>query len=175
MKKLLFLLFAVAAFAACNDDDGASKIRYASENDAIANGHLTGTNMFFYGTSTVTDDKGGTFTDKKARFEFAGGKDELAIYLHETRFAAKMPGVKMRFYSVRYTGTGDNSIAFSEPSFIPDAWRENAEGGGWSYQPVERYQITDLEGSIDGVDCRVSFTCAGIYNVVYEGKLLVRD
>lgn len=175
MKKMLFLLFAAAAFVACNDDDGASKIRYASENDAIINGQLTGTNMFFYGTSTVTDAKGGTFTDKEARFQFAGGADDFALYMHKTRFAANMPGVEMRLYTVYYTGTGDNSIAFSMPSIIPEALRENAQGGGSSYQPVERYLITDLEGSIDGVNCRVSFTCAGVYNVIYEGKLLVRD
>lgn len=40
MKKLLFLLFAAAAFAACNDDDDAPKIRYASTNDGIIDGHL---------------------------------------------------------------------------------------------------------------------------------------
>lgn len=48
MKKILFLLFAAAAFAACNDDDGAPKIRYASTNDGIVNGHLQGINMFFF-------------------------------------------------------------------------------------------------------------------------------
>lgn len=175
MKKLLFLLFAAGAFAACNDDDGTSKIRYASENDAISNGRLTGTNMHFYGTSTVTDDKGTTFIDKEARFEFAGDAVDFALYMHKTRFAANMPGVEMRLYTVRYTGTGDNSIAFSAPAIIPEALRENAEGGGSSYQPVARYLITDLEGSIDGVNCRISFTCAGVYNVVYEGKMLVRD
>ena len=30
MKKILFLLFAAAAFAACNDDDGEPKVRYAT-------------------------------------------------------------------------------------------------------------------------------------------------
>lgn len=34
MKKILFLLFAAAAFAACNDDDGEPKVRYATTNDA---------------------------------------------------------------------------------------------------------------------------------------------
>ena len=53
MKKILFLLFAAAAFAACNDDDGAPKIRYASTNDGIIDGHLQGINMFFYGLSLI--------------------------------------------------------------------------------------------------------------------------
>ena len=73
MKKLLFLLFAAAAFAACNDDDGAPKIRYASANDGIIDGHLQGINMFFYGSAVATDDAGNAYTDDEALFEFAGG------------------------------------------------------------------------------------------------------
>ena len=72
MKKILFLLFAAAAFAACNDDDGEPKVRYATTNDGIENGYLQGANLHFYGTSTVTDAKGETFTDPEAWFEFAG-------------------------------------------------------------------------------------------------------
>ena len=53
MKKILFLLFAAAAFAACNDDDGEPKVRYATTNDGIENGYLQGANLHFYGTSTV--------------------------------------------------------------------------------------------------------------------------
>ena len=71
MKKLLFLLFAAAAFAACNDDDGAPKIRYASTNDGIIDGHLQGINMFFYGSAVATDDAGNAYTDDEALFEFA--------------------------------------------------------------------------------------------------------
>ena len=58
MKKILFLLFAAAAFAACNDDDGEPKVRYATTNDGIENGYLQGANLHFYGTSTVTDANG---------------------------------------------------------------------------------------------------------------------
>ena len=76
MKKILFLLFAAAAFAACNDDDGEPKVRYATTNDGIENGYLQGANLHFYGTSTVTDAKGETFTDPEAWFEFAGGHPE---------------------------------------------------------------------------------------------------
>lgn len=175
MKKFLFLLLAAAAFAACNDDDGEPKIRYASVNDAIENGHLTGTNMQFYGTSTVTNGKNETFTDDKAWFEFAGDSKDFALYMHKTRFAAAMPGVEMRLYTVPYSPTSDKSLSFAMESIIPQALKENAEGGGSSYQPVAHYKITDLEGSIDGVNCRVSFTCAGIYNVVYEGRLIIKE
>ena len=51
MKKILFLLFAAAAFAACNDD-GEPKVRYATTNDGIENGYLSSTykcNFFFFG------------------------------------------------------------------------------------------------------------------------------
>lgn len=47
MKKILFLLFAAAAFAACNDDDGEPKVRYATTNDGIENGYLQGANLHF--------------------------------------------------------------------------------------------------------------------------------
>lgn len=175
MKKILFLLFAAAAFAACNDDDGAPKVRYATTNDGIENGLITGSNLHFYGTSTVTDAQGKVFTDDDAWFEFAGDSKEFALYMHKTRFAANMPGVEMRLYTVPYTPTGDKSMTFAEAEIIPDALKENATGGGSSYQPVAKYVITDLEGSIDNVNCHVSFTCAGVFNVTYEGKLIIKE
>ena len=173
MKKILFLLFAAAAFAACNDDD-SPKIRYAPTNDGIENGYLQGVNMHFYGTSTVTDAREQTFTDNEAWFEFAGGAENFSLYMHKTRFAANMPGVEMRLQSVAYTPEGDKSIGFEAEEIIPYARKENETGGGSSYQPVERYKITDLKGSIDDVDCRISFTCAGVYKVTYEGRLIIK-
>ena len=47
-------------------------------------------------------------------------------------------------------------------------------GGGSGYQPVAKYVITDLEGSIDNLKCHVSFTCAGVYKVEYEGRLIIK-
>ncbi|MDY5241417.1 MAG: hypothetical protein SPH60_06855 [Alistipes senegalensis] len=129
MKKLLFLLFAAAAFAACNDDDGAPKICYASTNDGIENGYLQGVNLHFYGTSTVTDAKGGTFTDDEAWFEFAGGPESFSLYMHKTRFAANMPGVEMRLQTVTYTPESDKSLGFAKEEIIPSALTENATGG----------------------------------------------
>ena len=179
MKKLLFLLFAAAAFAACNDDDGAPKIRYASTNDGIVDGHLQGINMFFYGRAVATDDTGDTYTDDEALFEFAGGpsgdSEYFSLYMHKTRFAANMPGVEMRLQTVTYTPKGDKSLNFVREEIIPSALKENNEGGGSSYQPVERYKITNLTGAIDGVDCRVSFTCAGVFQVIYEGRLIIKE
>lgn len=92
--------------------------------------------------------------------------------MHKTRFAADMPGVEMRIPNVPYTPTGDKSLTFSLDEVIPEAERPNAVGGGATYVPVERYVITQLAGSIDNTLCRVEFTCAGIYHVVFEGSLI---
>ena len=150
MKKILFLLFAAATFAACNDD-GEPKVRYATTTDGIENGYL------------------------QAWFEFAGGPESFSLYMHKTRFAANMPGVEMRLQTVTYTPKGDKSLNFVREEIIPSALKENNEGGGSSYQPVERYKITNLTGAIDGVDCRVSFTCAGVFQVIYEGRLIIKE
>ena len=123
MKKILFLLFAAAAFAACNDD-GEPKVRYATTNDGIENGYLQGANLHFYGTSTVTDAKGETFTDPEAWFEFAGGPESFSLYMHKTRFAANMPGVEMRLQTVTYTPKGDKSLNFVREEIIPSALKE---------------------------------------------------
>lgn len=123
MKKILFLLFAAAAFAACNDD-GEPKVRYATTNDGIENGYLQGANLHFYGTSTVTDAKGETFTDPEAWFEFAGGPESFSLYMHKTRFAANMPGVEMRLQTVTYTPKGDKSLNFVREEIIPSALKK---------------------------------------------------
>lgn len=170
MKKLIFMLLLTAAFTACNDDDDAG-YRFLDTNPFIEEGHLSGHNLHFYGTSTVRDAQGNLFTDNEAYFEFAG-LDDICLYMHKTRFAAAMPGVEMRLREVPYSPTGDASLSFSVQELIPQAKRDNEVGGGWSYVPVERYRITGLEGSIDGVVCRVRFTCAGVYDVVYEGRLV---
>lgn len=177
MKKILFLLFAAAAFAACNDDD-EPKVRYATTNDGIENGYLQGANLHFYGTSTVTDAKGETFTDPEAWFEFAGGPESFSLYMHKTRFAANMPPLEMKIPHTAYTGDG-NSIAFSEVSIVPEVNLPNSTGGGYSYQPMPAYTLTEVKGSIDGVNCRVSFICnvpkLGTYRMEYEGKLIIKE
>lgn len=174
LKKLLLLTVAISTLAACNDDDKTglpNNYVYLKENTLIVDGKLQGSNLHFYGTSTVTDNKGGTFVDKGAYFEFAG-LHEFTLYMHKTRFAAGMPGVEMRLSDVPYTAAGDRGIAFELERIVPEAYRANEVGGGGSYQPVERYLITDLDGTIDNLACRVTFTCAGIYRVVFEGSLI---
>ena len=179
MKKFFLLLFAAAAFAACNDDDGEPKIRYATINDGIVNGLMQGINMHFYGTATVTEEQqNSTYTDNEAYFEFADGPENFSLYMHKTRFAANMPPLEMKIPHTAYTGDG-NSIAFSEVSIVPEVNLPNSTGGGYSYQPMPAYTLTEVEGAIDGVNCRVSFICnvpkLGTYRMEYEGKLIIKE
>lgn len=175
MKRILFLLLAAAAFASCNDD-GTTKIKYASENTAIVNGVFTSDNMHFYGTATVTDSEGGTYSDPEAWFEFAGSSETLVLYMHQTRFAAAMPALDMRIYQFAYTPGEGASLSFEVENIIPQVRLPNEVGGGYSYQPMPSYTLSDVEGSIDNTLCRVAFTCTvprlGTYRMEYEGLLL---
>ena len=173
MKKLFLFAFAALALAACNDNDDT--LRFAAENTLIENGSLTGTNMHFLGTSTVTSADGDIYVGKEACFEFAG-LDDFTLYMHNTRFAAAMPALKMRLYSHPYTPGEGASLSFALESAVPDVYLPNDVGGGYSYQPMPAYTLTDVEGSIDNTLCRVSFSCnvprLGSYRVEFEGRLL---
>lgn len=175
MKKLLFLLLATAALAACNDDP--EKIHYASTNEGIENGKLTGKNMHFYGRAVVTADDGSEYIDEEAYFEFAGGQSGdgqyITVYMHKTRFAAQMPALEMRIYHTPYTGSG-KSVAFSAVSIVPEVLL--SANNRWQAMPS--YTLTDVEGSIDDLQCKLSFTCTvpklGTYQMQYEGKLVIK-
>ena len=111
---------------------------------------------------------------ENARFEFAAaasdGSRQLIVYMHQTRFAAEMPAVEMRIPAIGYTGEG-NAVSFSVESIVPEALIAAAG----SYQPMERYRLTGVNGTIDGIICRVRFVCAGEYRVDYEGALLINE
>lgn len=173
MKKLLLLLLAVTAFAACDDDE---QIRFASSNTALENGSLTGTNMIFYGRAVATAADGSVYTNKAARFEFAGGGEDFALYMHQMRFTAALPALEMRLYTIPYTPGQGAALTFSAESAVPEVLLPNQTGGGHSYQPAPDYPLTQIEGSIDDILCHVSFSCdvsqKGLYRVEYEGKLL---
>lgn len=172
LKKLLMMSLAAFALAACNDeaDEG---IQYATSNPSIVDGVFTSDNMHFYGTAKVTDSEGNVFTDPEAWFEFAGDRETLAIYMHQTRFAEKMPQLEMRIYRIPYTGGEGASLTFSAESFIPQAKLPN-ETGGYDYQDFPQFMLTEIEGTIDGTLFHMAFTCMGTYRMEYEGRLLVK-
>lgn len=175
MKKFLLLL-SLAACTACNDDD-EDTIRYAASNGAIADGYFTGSGMQFLGTSTAVDkEKGLSFTDEEARFEFAGGSTGLMLYMHKTRFAAAMPALEMRIGMLPYTPGEGASLSYALESVVPEVLLPNSADGGYAYQPLPAYALTDVEGGIDDTLCRLRFACnvpkLGVYEVTYEGRLL---
>jgi len=174
-KKLLLSAFAILALTACNDDNDDA-LRFAQQNVKIENGSLTGSNLRFLGAATATSADGEVYTDTQARFEFAGGSGKFALYMHKTRFAAAMPPLEMRISSMPYApGTGA-SLTFTAPSVVPEVSLPNETGGGYSYRPLPSYTLTEVDGSINGIECRVGFSCnvpkLGAYRVEYEGKLL---
>lgn len=177
LKKLLMMSLAAFALAACNDeaDEG---VQYATSNPEIVDGVYSGRNMHFTGTATVTNTVDGSiYTDPEAWFEFAGG-EELVIYMHQTRFAAQMPALEMRIYHIPYTPGEGAALSFTAESTVPQVRLPNTEGGGYSYQPMPLYTLTDVEGSVDNTLCRIAFTCMvpqlGTYRMEYEGRLLVK-
>ena len=173
LKKLLMMSLAAFALAACNDeaDEG---VQYATSNPEIVDGVYSGRNMHFYGTATVTNTTDNSaYTDPEAWFEFAGG-EELVIYMHQTRFAEKMPQLDMRIYRIPYTGGEGASLSFSSESLIPQVRLPNQVGGGYSYQDMPAYTLTGVEGSVNDIVCRMAFTCMGTYRMEYEGRLLVK-
>ena len=177
LKKLLMMSLAAFALAACNDeaDEG---VQYATSNPEIVDGVYSGRNMHFTGTATVTNTAdNSTYTDPEAWFEFAGDKG-LVIYMHQTRFAAQMPALEMRIYRIPYTPGEGASLSFTAESTVPQVRLPNTGGDGYSYQDMPSYTLTEVEGSIDEIICRMSFTCdvprLGTYRMEYEGRLLVK-
>ena len=57
--------------------------------------------------------------------------------------------------------------------------QQSAEGGGYSYRPLPSYTLTEVEGSIEDVNCRIGFTCAipnmGTFRMEYTGRLIIKD
>ena len=133
MKKHLFLLLGLCAcslFGISCEDDEAPKVHYASSNGSIVDGVFNSDNMHFYGTATVTDENGNSFSDEEAWFEFAGDHETLTIYMHATRFAAAMPALDMRIHRMPYTPGQGASLSFTAASTVPQVRLPNAEGGG---------------------------------------------
>lgn len=182
MKKHLFLLLCLCTLGllgtSCENDE-TPKVHYASSNGSIVNGLFTGDNMHFSGTATVTDANGNSFSDEEAWFEFAGDQSYLVLYMHATRFAAAMPALEMRVRPLPYTPGEGASLAFTVEQVVPEVRLPNAEGGGYSYRPMPSYALTEVEGSIEDVNCRLGFTCTipnmGTFRMEYTGRLIIKD
>ena len=177
MKKfftflLPFSLLASAALSSCSDGctgdpdptpelpDGYT---YATENTTINDGTVTA-NMLFFGTSTVTTvASGATFTDGKALFELvADGEGKVRILMHETRFAAEMPALEMEIPGISYSGE-EKTIDLSAASVTPEI----------KGTPFAKYVITNLTGKADSKYLTITFTCAGAFDVNYQGRLII--
>ena len=177
MKKLLFFALALAVCAACDDNDRPDGPEFETVNDEIVDGRIVDDDaMDFLGTSTVTNPDGPTFVDENARFSIVGeGRPTvfnpataLTVYMHGVRFAATMPGIEMRLNNLPYTpGTGPNLTFVDAGPFTPQA---NIANTGWL--DYEKYAITNLDGTIANVQCRVEFDCMDTYHVKFEGRLL---
>lgn len=175
MKKFFAfpLLCCLLLAGSCSDsdsdtpapDDGLpSGWTEAAENTALQQGRITD-DMCFFGSSTVrTIGTEETFTDTRALFELrAEGTDAARLLMHETRFAATMPALEMEVPAIACTGS-EQTLALEAAATIPEI----------KGTPYERYAITDLSGGVEKTVLRVTFTCAGRFEVTYEGKLIVR-
>lgn len=177
MKKLLLFALALAVCAACDDNDRPDGPEFETVNDEIVDGRIVDDDaMDFLGTSTVTNPDGTTFVDDNAVFSIVGeGRPTvfnpataLTVYMRGVRFAAAMPGIPMRLYNLPYAaGTGPNLTFADAGPLTPQA---NIAATGWT--DYERYAITNLDGAIANVRCRVEFDCMGTYHVKFEGRLL---
>lgn len=162
MKKfftflLPFSLLASAALSSCSDGctgdpdptpelpDGYT---YATENTSINDGTVTA-NMLFFGTSTVTTvASGATFTDGKALFELVAD--------------GEMPALEMEIPGISYSGE-EKTIDLSAASVTPEI----------KGTPFAKYVITNLTGKADSKYLTITFTCAGAFDVNYQGRLII--
>lgn len=178
MKKFFLFAWVLAACVACDShDDHHNGPEFETVNDEIVDGRIVNDDaMDFLGISTVTNPDGTTFVDDNAVFSIVGEghptvfnpATALTVYMRRVRFAAAMPGIDMRLYNLPYTaGTGANLTFVDAGPLTPQA---NIAATGWT--DYERYAITNLDGAIANVRCRVEFDCMGTYHVKFEGRLL---
>lgn len=176
MKKfftflLPFSLLASAALSSCSDGctgdpdptpelpDGYT---YATENTSINDGTVTA-NMLFFGTSTVTTvASGATFTDGKA----------LRTGCRRRRQGANPDArnpLRRRNARPRNGDTGHlllrrgKTIDLSAASVTPEI----------KGTPFAKYVITNLTGKADSKYLTITFTCAGAFDVNYQGRLII--
>ena len=173
MKKLLILLLAAPLlFAACSDDDldfitnpPVAGEDYADTNTRIENGRIVG-EMSFRGSYDVSDKNGMAYNNPMAEFAVKPSGEGLAVYMNGVKFAQAMPALDIRMTDIEYMGEGLR-VEFAAGKIIPDAFIKAA---GW--QPFDKYPMTEVRGSIDGITLRIEMKCMGVYTILYAGKLL---
>lgn len=186
LKKLFLLLFAAAALAACSDNE-AEPIEvlpygyaWATVNNAVAEGEVTG-NMLFFGLSNVTTvASGSVFPDDTALFELEpDAEGTLYLYMHATRFAAGMPATEMRIPGIVYedASQGTPRLGMTLAETHPENWVEAAS----RWETNSNFKVVNLSGTVDNLSCTVSFTCMRKmkekwieFKVDYTGRLLVK-
>lgn len=147
MKKLFLLLFAAAAFAACDDD----------KDYGTANEDYTGTL-----TVTLANDPAQVNTFENKHFSLVSGADgTLTLWMHETQFIPQMPVLTMEVPGIAYTRMPEQ-LKLSAERIVPKM-------GG---TPYEKYVITNLTGTLTDAEpddrLTLSFECMG-FRVTYTG------
>lgn len=180
MKILRLLLPALAALtmiSACDDNtntpapvDGLpAGYEWAEQNNALSNGWVRKSMLFFGSAEVETMATGERYVDDKARFEIAPSdaqspaeQQTVALLMHETRFAATMPALEMEAYGITYSSAG-GGIDLSAERIVPQI----------AGTPYERYALTEIRGEVRETAFALTFVCAGTYRVVYTGRLIV--
>ena len=157
MKKfftflLPFSLLASAALSSCSDGCTGDP----DPTPELPDGYT-------YASTVTTVASGATFTDGKALFELvADGEGKVRILMHETRFAAEMPALEMEIPGISYSGE-EKTIDLSAASVTPEI----------KGTPFAKYVITNLTGEAARTELTVTFTCAGAFDVSYQGRLII--
>ncbi len=175
MKKFFLFALALTTCIACDDDHNGPD--FENNNDEIVNGKIVDDDpMEFLGTMTVTNPDGPTFVNENARFDIVGDgyptplapATTLTVYMRQMRFAAAMPALEMRINTLTYTpGVGPNLTFTTAGPVVPQAY---IAGAGWT--DFDKYAITNLNGTINNVQCTIEFTCMGTHRVTFEGRML---
>lgn len=147
MKKLFLILFAAAAFAACDDD----------KDYGTANEDYTGTL-----TVTLVSDPTKVNTFENKHFSLIRATDgTLTLWMHETQFVPQMPVLTMEVPGIAYSRTPDR-LNLKADRIIPKM-------GG---TPYDQYVITNLTGTLTDAEpedrLTLSFECMG-FRVTYAG------
>ena len=82
--------------------------------------------------------------------------------MHETRFAAEMPALEMEIPGISYSGE-EKTIDLRAASVTPEI----------KGTPFAKYVITNLTGKADSKYLTITFTCAGAFDVNYQGRLII--